>query len=60
MEYCSPQVHKAALSEEDDVTPRSHSKAINLRFDVNYLLGIGFQPGNINLDVKMTNAIISC
>ena len=39
------------------MTSRGHCEAVNLRLDVNNLLSVGFEPGNINFDVKVTNAI---
>ena len=53
-----PQVDKTTLSQEDDVAAISHGEAIDLGFDVDNLLGVGLQPGNINLNVKVTDARI--
>ena len=33
-----------------------HGVSVDLRFDVGDRLGIGFQPGDVDLDVKVTNA----
>jgi hypothetical protein len=54
--YNLPQVHKTTFREKNDVAPRSHGEAINLRLDVDCLLSIGLQPGNVNLNVEMADA----
>lgn len=33
-----------------------HREAINLRLDVDNLLGVGLQPGDVDLNVKVTDA----
>ena len=38
---------------------RGHGEAIDLRLNIDGLLGVGFQPGNINFNVKVTNAVKS-
>lgn len=38
------------------MTTRGHSESINLRFDVDDRLGVGFEPRNINLYVKVADA----
>ena len=40
------------------MTSGGHCEAVNLRFDVNDLLRIGLEPGHINFNVKMADAII--
>lgn len=51
-----PQINETTLSQKDQVAAVSHRVAVNLRFDVDDLLGILLQPGNINLDVEVTDA----
>lgn len=49
------KVNKAALGEEDDVVAVRHQEAVNLGLDALNGLGIGLEPGDINLDVEVTN-----
>lgn len=51
-----PKVDKTALSKKDDVATVRHGEAVNLGLDVDAFLGVGLQPGNIDLDVEVTNA----
>ena len=52
----APKVDETALSKEDDVVAVGHEEAINLGLDVDALNGVLLEPGNINLDVEVTNA----
>lgn len=49
------KVDKTALSEEDDVTARLHGEAVNLGLDGDLLDGVGLEPGNVDLNVEVTN-----
>jgi len=49
------KVDEATLSEEDDVTAVRHQVTVNLRLDVLHRDGVGLEPGNINLDVKVAD-----
>jgi hypothetical protein len=49
------KVDKATLSEEDDVAAVGHQVAVDLGLDVLDGLGVGLEPGNVNLDVEVTN-----
>lgn len=49
------KVDETALSEEDDVTAVLHQEAVDLGLDVLDGLGVGLQPGNVNLDVEVAN-----
>lgn len=49
------KVDKTALGEEDDVTAGFHGEAVNLGLDGDLLGGVGLEPGNVNLDVEVTN-----
>lgn len=49
------KVDETALGEEDDVTAVGHEVAVNLGLDVLVLLGVGLEPSDVNLDVKVTN-----
>jgi hypothetical protein len=51
-----PEVDETAFSQKNDVTAGWHCEAINLRFDIDSLLGVRLQPRNINLDIKVSNA----
>jgi hypothetical protein len=53
----SPQVHKTTFGKKDDVTTGGHCEAVNLRLDINCLLRVGLEPGNINFNIKVANAI---
>lgn len=49
------KVDKTALSEQDDVTARLHGEAVNLGLDGDLLDGVGLEPGNVDLNVEVTN-----
>lgn len=49
------QVDETTLSQKDDVTTVGHEEAVNLRLDVLDRLGVGLEPGNVNLNVEVTN-----
>lgn len=49
------KVDKTTLSQEDDVTAVGHGVTVNLRLDVLDGLGVGLEPGNVNLNVEVTN-----
>jgi hypothetical protein len=49
------KVDKAALSEEDDVTARGHLEAVDLGLDVLDALGVGLEPGNVDLNVEVAD-----
>jgi hypothetical protein len=51
-----PKVDETALGEEDDVTTVGHGEAVNLRLDLNSLLGVSLQPGDVDFDIEVTNA----
>jgi hypothetical protein len=50
------QVDETALGEEDDVASVGHGIAVDLRLDVRDRDGVGLEPGNVDLDVEVTNA----
>lgn len=52
------EVNKTALGQEDDVAAIGHQETVDLRLDVLHRLGIGLEPGNINLDIEVTNVCI--
>lgn len=39
------------------MTTGGHRETVNLWFDINNLLGICLQPGNVDLNVKVANAV---
>ena len=49
------KVHKAALGEENDVAAVVHEVAVDLGLDILDRFGVGLQPGNVDLDVKMSD-----
>ena len=49
------EVDQTTLGEEDNVAAALHGKAVDLRLDVLDRLGVGLQPGNVDLDVEVTN-----
>ena len=51
-----PQVDETTLGEEDDVAARGHGVAVNLGLDVDGLLGVRLQPGDIDLNIEVTDA----
>lgn len=56
---CLPKVDKSAFSKEDDVTSRFHGESVDLGLDVDGLLGVGLQPGNVDLNVEVTDAEVT-
>ena len=53
------QVDETSLGEEDDVATILHQEAVDLRLDVLDGLCVGLQPGNVNLDIEVTNVYIT-
>lgn len=51
-----PEVDETTLSEENDVSAVGHGEAVNLRLDVDAFLGVGLQPGNVDLNVEVADA----
>ena len=49
------KVDKAALGKEDDVAAVVHEVAVDLGLDVLDRFRIGFQPGYVDLNVKVSN-----
>ncbi|KUI61723.1 hypothetical protein VP1G_11265 [Cytospora mali] len=49
------QVDQTTLSEEDDVAAAVHEEAVDLGLDVLDALGVGLEPGNVDLNVKVAN-----
>lgn len=49
------KVDETTLSKEDDVAAAGHQEAVNLGLDVLDGLGVGLQPGNVDLNVEVTN-----
>jgi hypothetical protein len=49
------KVDETTLGEEDDVTSVGHGEAVDLRLDADDLLGVGLQPGDVDLNVEVTN-----
>lgn len=51
-----PQIHKATFSQQNKVTTGGHSETVNLRLDIDNGLGIGLEPRNVDLDIKVADA----
>ena len=49
------EVNQTTLSQQDDVTAVGHQVTVNLGLDVLDGLGVGLKPGNVNLNVEVTN-----
>lgn len=49
------QIDETALSQKDDVAAVLHEETVNLGLDVLDRLGVGLEPGNVNLNVKVTD-----
>lgn len=49
------EVDETTLSQKDDVSAVLHQVAVDLGLDVLDGLGIGLEPGNVNLNVEVTN-----
>ena len=52
-----PQVDETTLSKENDVATGGHCESVNLRLDVSNKLRMRLQPGNINFNIEVANAI---
>lgn len=52
------KVNQTTLGKEDDVVAVGHQVAVNLGLDVLHGLGVGLEPGNVNLNVKVTNVCL--
>lgn len=48
------QVDETSISQEDDVSAGGHGVTVDLGLDVD-LLSVGLEPGNIDLNVEVTN-----
>jgi hypothetical protein len=52
---CASQVDETAVCKENDVVSVWHQETVDLWLDVGDGLGVLLQPGNVNLNVKVTN-----
>jgi hypothetical protein len=53
------KVNQTSLSQQNDMASVGHSITVNLRLDVLDRLGIGLEPGNVNLDIEVAD-VCSC
>jgi hypothetical protein len=53
------KVDQTALSQEDDVTAAGHGESVDLGLDVLDRLGVGLEPGNVDLNVEVANVFCS-
>jgi hypothetical protein len=51
----APEVDETTLGEENDVPARGHCVTVNLRLNVDRLLGVCLQPGHIDLNIEVAN-----
>lgn len=51
------KVDKTTISEEDEVAAVGHGVTVDLGLDVDTIFGVGLQPGNVDLNVKVANAV---
>lgn len=51
------QVDKTTFSQENDSAAVLHVIAVDLGLDGNNLLGVGLEPGDIDLAVEVTNVL---
>ena len=49
------QVDEAAFREQDDVPSVLHQVAVDLGLDVLDRLGVGFEPGDVDFDVEVSD-----
>lgn len=49
------QVNKTTLGQEDDTAAVLHVVTVNLGLNRDDLLGVSFEPGNVNFAVEVTN-----
>lgn len=49
------QVDQTTLGQQDDVAAIGHQVAVDLGLDVLDGLGVGLEPGHVNLDIEVTN-----
>lgn len=52
------KVDQTTLGKEDDVAAVGHQVAVNLGLNVLDGLGVGLEPGNVNLNVEVTNVCV--
>jgi hypothetical protein len=51
----APKVDETTFCKENYVSTRGHCIAVNLRLNVNRLLSICFQPGDVDLNIEMAD-----
>lgn len=49
------KVDETTLGQQDDVAAVGHGVAVNLGLDVLDRLGVGLEPGNVDLNVEVTD-----
>lgn len=49
------KVDETTLGQQDDVAAVLHQEAVNLGLDVLHRGSVGLQPGNVNLNIEVTN-----
>ena len=50
------EVDETARGEEDNVAPRLHGEAVDLGLDIHTLLGVVFEPSNVDLNIEVADA----
>lgn len=51
------KVDETTLGQQDDVAAVGHGVAVNLGLDVLDRLGVGLEPGNVDLNVEVTDVL---
>ena len=59
MTSSTAKVDETTFSEEDDMATVVHEVAIYLGLDVLDTLGVLFEPGHVDFDIKMTDVYTS-
>jgi hypothetical protein len=52
----APKVDETTVCKENKVSTRGHCITVNLRLNIDHLLGICFQPGDVDLNIEMADA----
>lgn len=55
MASSTSKVDETTFSKKDDVTAAGHGEAIDLRLHVDDRGGVRLEPGNVDLDIEVTN-----
>lgn len=59
MASSAAKVDETTLRQQDDVSPVGHKIAVDLGLDVLSGLGVSLEPGDVDLDIEMTNVCLA-